>query len=863
MAKEKVLGNLGLGIVSADYTGVATDTANTEVDNDARTIAVNVNKLKYPLIFNLEGDSTEYDGSKKVNISLTEIFAKIRQERDRAQSKENSLEENAANSIEITYDRHTGLIVLKLLNVFGEVLSESSIDLDTEKTIVSVALDYAEKKLVFVCSDESTMECDLSVMIDDIDARFSAVNQSVVTETERAESAEQAISANLMAEVTRATGREDGLAESISTEEQARIVAVSNEATERANADTALANDISAENERALGAESALNTKIEKEITDRESAITTEHNERLLSISEEANTRASSDNSLAQSISGLDLDIKALAASLGTAAGKDFGISAGNLPELDQNGKLVESILPALAITDVHEANSEAEMLALTAQKGDVCVRADLNKTFILAAAPATALANWKELRTPSSSVISVNGKVGVVSLSAADVGVELERSIGSEAITVGNYTLNILTMNTPQTIYSTKTFTADIDLANSDIKNVNWLGSDYATISSITFDELKNSDESFKINKDQANKLYIYTTGTFSDGTNELTLADISTHIANTQNPHGVTKEQLSLGNVDNTSDMNKPISTATQTALDSKVAKSATSNTLYGKSATGEEANIYYSSEYADKSWQAVIRDENSDILVKDTPSSENGATSKKYVDTAVQGISKTSIGLGNVDNTADIDKPVSSAMQTALDAKQAKISAANKLSADLIDDSNSSNKFITASLIADINSNTSARHTHTNANILNNITAAFTSEQATKLAGIEDSADANKIESISINGAAQTITNKNIDLPAYPTKSSLGLNNVDNTSDADKPISTATQTALNGKQATLTAGVGIDITQNVIKAVGLEYLTSNPSEPNTSGLKIVVLDQDIPASDKRDGYFYIITE
>lgn len=38
---------------------------------------------------------------------------------------------------------------------------------------------------------------------------------------------------------------------------------------------------------------------------------------------------------------------------------------------------------------------------------------------------------------------------------------------------------------------------------------------------------------------------------------------------------------------------------------------------------------------------------------------------------------------------------------------------------------------------------------------------------------------------------------------------TKADVGLGNVDNTSDANKPISTATQTALNGKQATITGG------------------------------------------------------
>ena len=51
-----------------------------------------------------------------------------------------------------------------------------------------------------------------------------------------------------------------------------------------------------------------------------------------------------------------------------------------------------------------------------------------------------------------------------------------------------------------------------------------------------------------------------------------------MDSHIADTNNPHSVTKAQVGLGNVDNTSDLNKPISTATQTALDLKADKSTT---------------------------------------------------------------------------------------------------------------------------------------------------------------------------------------------------------------------------------------------------------------------------------------------
>lgn len=50
-------------------------------------------------------------------------------------------------------------------------------------------------------------------------------------------------------------------------------------------------------------------------------------------------------------------------------------------------------------------------------------------------------------------------------------------------------------------------------------------------------------------------------------------TTTSLNNHINNTKNPHSVTKDQVGLGNVDNTSDANKPISTATKEALKGKV--------------------------------------------------------------------------------------------------------------------------------------------------------------------------------------------------------------------------------------------------------------------------------------------------
>lgn len=50
----------------------------------------------------------------------------------------------------------------------------------------------------------------------------------------------------------------------------------------------------------------------------------------------------------------------------------------------------------------------------------------------------------------------------------------------------------------------------------------------------------------------------------------NKADSSSLSSHISNLENPHSVTKAQVGLENADNTSDMDKPVSTAMQEALD-----------------------------------------------------------------------------------------------------------------------------------------------------------------------------------------------------------------------------------------------------------------------------------------------------
>ena len=96
-----------------------------------------------------------------------------------------------------------------------------------------------------------------------------------------------------------------------------------------------------------------------------------------------------------------------------TQLGANSGVAT-----LDSSGKLTSAQIPDISLTTTNVVSSQAAMLALTAQPGDIAVRTDLNKTYILKTAGASTLANWQELLTPTDSVLSVDGQTGAVSLS-------------------------------------------------------------------------------------------------------------------------------------------------------------------------------------------------------------------------------------------------------------------------------------------------------------------------------------------------------------------------------------------------------------------------------------------------------------
>lgn len=101
----------------------------------------------------------------------------------------------------------------------------------------------------------------------------------------------------------------------------------------------------------------------------------------------------------------------------------------------------------------------------------------------------------------------------------------------------------------------------------------------------------------------------------------------DLQTHTNRTDNPHKVTKAQVGLDKVDNTTDLEKPVSVATQQELNKLSSNIGTLNEQI-VTHVGDRQNPHH--------------------------------------------VTKEQVGLENVDNTSDADKPISTATQSALDQK-----------------------------------------------------------------------------------------------------------------------------------------------------------------------------------------------
>jgi hypothetical protein len=236
--------------------------------------------------------------------------------------------------------------------------------------------------------------------------------------------------------------------------------------------------------------------------------------------------------------------------------------------------------------------------------------------------------------------------------------------------------------------------------------------------------------------------------------------------------------KTSLALNNVDNTSDANKPVSSATQTALDAKQATlvSGTNIKTVNNTSLLGSGNIAISSAVA---WGGVTG------TLSNQTDLQTALDGKVDENSAITGATKTKI---------------------TYDAKGLVTGGADATTADIA--SSTDKRYVTDAQLVVVG-NTSGTNTGDNATN-SQYSGLATSKQDTLVSGT----NIKTINSTSLLGSGNVAVEPTITATtsadyyrgdktfATLNKAAVGLGNVDNTSDANKPVSTATQTALDAK-------------------------------------------------------------
>lgn len=388
----------------------------------------------------------------------------------------------------------------------------------------------------------------------------TALGNRITTESSDREAADTALGGRIDKEITDRGDAIDAVTDKINTEISDRKAAITAEETARTQADEALRTDLNAEVTRAKNAEnnitanyqsadSAINTRISTEIADRKQAdtelqqaisaettrATGKEAELSTAISTETSERQKGDQDNNTRITEVSNQLNGFIATKGQPNG---------FASLDSKGLIPSSQLPAY-VDDVIEVATFDE-LPEVGEAGKIYVTLDTNLTY-----------RWSGTRYIEISQSLALGETSSTAY-AGDKGKYLKDvsdSLPSDIIT----NLKFLSSTNYVNIMGDKKTKGEDGIYVDASQAIVSIGA-----ASSTFAGVMTADDKVKLDGLKTQE------GITSDINS--VQSNLTTHITNKQNPHSVTKAQVGLGNVDNTSDADKPVSTAVQAELDKK---------------------------------------------------------------------------------------------------------------------------------------------------------------------------------------------------------------------------------------------------------------------------------------------------
>lgn len=331
-----------------------------------------------------------------------------------------------------------------------------------------------------------------------------------------------------------------GNIDSSNSDLNSKIIAETERATQAENtittnykaADSTLQSNINNEATARSEADATLDSKISKEVSDRTQAVSTLQGSLDTEIARATKAEQDITSAYEAADTALQNNINAINNSKGVANG---------IATLDQNGLVPSSQLPSY-VDDVIEV-STFSALPETGESGKIYITQDTNLTYRWSGTAYVEISQSLALGETSSTAY------------AGDKGKATTDKV--------NRLPNKMLTGTTGSSVSDSSVVLNFSYYDQEAQST---GATQQTISSATTSKagVMTAADKTKLNglKDQA--------GITADI--DAVQTNLETHINNKTNPHEVTKAQVGLGNVDNTADTDKPISTATQTALDAK---------------------------------------------------------------------------------------------------------------------------------------------------------------------------------------------------------------------------------------------------------------------------------------------------
>ena len=557
-------------LIQKNASDIAIETNNRISGDEALSVSINAEKDARQDADNKEKLARiEADNKEKAERQSEDnlIKAKIQQEQTRAENAEKLISNNL-NS-EISRAKAAEKVLTTNLNA----------EITNRKSEISRLDTKIEAEATRATNAETTITTNLNTEI----ARAKKAEQQ---ETKNRSDADDAIKNLLNTEVSRAKSEESKLSASIATE------------TSRATtAEDALSDRITAEQNRAITAEGTLTDNLNSEISDRKKAIKAESDRAKAAEQQESKSRSDADDAIKSLLSA--------ETSRATTAENDLSdrITSENSRATTAENTITNNLNSE--ISDRKEAikaesdRAKAAEQAMQANLGSITIAKVTSDDATIAAsyqlqvngeAKGTTIDIAKDQSIKDINVLDMNATLN-------DNGtIKAGNPVGSTALCI-SYILADGTYKLAKLDYSR--FLEETEFSNGlEVNNhkiyvkVDQLSESFLTVSSAGVkiagvqNAINTAVDAERVAREAECKQIKDSITQSGQGSTvaldaeikrakeaEATItSNLNNHISDYKNPHKVTKAQVGLSDVDNTSDADKPVSNATQTELDKK---------------------------------------------------------------------------------------------------------------------------------------------------------------------------------------------------------------------------------------------------------------------------------------------------